>query len=541
MAERILAVFTNLMNGLGVGAVIGDLILTDQRACFVQLKRWSADIQVPPLGVASFALGGGGLSGLADAMVEGVNQVQDQRLPVNSLILDAEKVRGELWGMNIEQRLSKTRSSIIIPIDTFSFKEIQYGLRIKGARKRCDLYNLCPIDSSGYTSVDTLKASTEALRNTLVAWTARRLPAQHFDGYTCRFPAPGLLIDSLAKRILPEPAWNDADMGRDGEYVTRLANLFLAQTPQRQKNVIVTLQGSSHGQLTGFLERKAISSLIPKFRETLKKAISTKIGLSSAVITFVCGVYSVVLLRNNETFGVVPAIIAIFSFIPALFWLIWHFKLRPIKACLRACGINEEELEKKTPVGIQENAKAEREPLTNITDWSQNREFCATWTYKTIVVHLRDRLPKQHIIADLRDHLPEYDVWCLERDIITLVGGRWRGAAMHISQNDGHIKLNRIEYFIPSLLVKSVIFIVAMITSVGTALIPLAWLHHQHPVVVAEAGKMILMFYVACVVVTYQSITGKTISNIRRAWEPLLYSIIGSMLVRPADVGDGSD
>jgi hypothetical protein len=365
VAEQIQAVFENLVMPRGQAVVVGDLVLTSQRAAFVELASWAPNYNANPVQTAV----AGALGGFAGALIAGAANAQQQSPVMTSLISDAEKARGTLWGMSVDERICRTKSRTVIPIGEFHLGQSSDGVNVQGKRRGCVLYPApaahtgqageetakgaaaphvteAPPEKPGGAGADLPKFAIEGLKNTLAAWAGQSMPSHPVEGYGCRFPAPLALLDKLAHDSIPEPAWSDAEMLDDPEYINRLAARFLEEKYRRQNRIIATLAQSSHRALKSFLEETLISSLITRFDEGIQKEMPALFGTVGVPVTMFlfAGIF---VFGLSSGWGVLCMPLTLISLLFSGTWADSSLYLRRLRKRLREHNVDVDRLESR--------------------------------------------------------------------------------------------------------------------------------------------------------------------------------------------------
>jgi hypothetical protein len=295
MSDQILAVFKNVLKPRGPDVDAGDLVLTAQRLCFVQLADWAPNVNANPLLTAV----AGTVGGFGAAAVTTIGSVARQKPEIVKLLASADKTRNMLWGMNLDERLLKTGSRYVIPIEEVSFEKSSNGVGVSVKVKRG-----AALSQSGLTHFE-LYATEEldsALQAILQTWKTHQITPQAVEGYASKFPAPQLFLDALLVGSSPKGEWNESEVLNDKDYLAHLQPLFKDLSYHVQCRVLSRLRNVSAGELASLLQTQLVASL----REKLEKAISEEAGVKeSAIWLFRIGVvlllaYILVLYLSSE-------------------------------------------------------------------------------------------------------------------------------------------------------------------------------------------------------------------------------------------------
>ncbi len=365
MPDQILAVYKNILKPRGPAVDAGDLILTNQRLCFVQLAAWEPNVNANPLLTAI----AGSLGGFGAAAATTIGSVARQKPEIVKLLASAGKKRNALWGMNLDERLLKTKSRWVIPIDKASFERSSNGVGVSiktegvGALSQTNLthFELYPTEELD-----------RALQSILEAWKSRQIAAQAIEGYVTNFPAPQLFLDALKEGSSPKGEWQENEMLADSDYIGRLESIFKEQAYRDQCLVLRTLGNVSTGKLASLLKTQLISSL----REQLEKAIQDEVSIWWGIVgvplsgaSFLAGVVFIVLAsiaesnsqKQNSAIGYMSLcfILLFFSAITALFWAVPFFRARTARKRLQEQGVDPRECEAESRSTARDAADSE--------------------------------------------------------------------------------------------------------------------------------------------------------------------------------------
>jgi len=341
MPDQILAVYKNVLKPRGPAVDAGDLVLTNERLCFVQLAAWEPNVNANPLLTAV----AGTLGGLGAAAFVTIGSVARQNPEIVKLLSSADKKRNMLWGMNLDERLLKTKSRWIIPIEEFSFEKSSDGVGVsvkgvgplsKGNLTHFELYPTEGLDS--------------ALQSILETWKSHQTVAQAVEGYASKFLAPQLFLDALIAASLAEGKWRENEMLGDTDYVEHLKQLFEQRKYGEQCRVLRTLRNASAAELASLLHKQLVNSLTEKLKEKIRTEPSIWCGRIGLPLLFVCiggCVVCALLPESNAVNGYffLFMMLGIGAAIPALIATESFFSLRNIRSRLQEQGVNAQKLE----------------------------------------------------------------------------------------------------------------------------------------------------------------------------------------------------
>ena len=352
-AEQVLAVFQNVVMPMGQSVVAGDLVLTDRRACVLELASWAPNTNANPVRTAV----AGTLLGLPAAIASATAGIKAQSPEMKGLIEAANKSRASFWGMPIEDRLKMIKLRHAVPIEEFSFGDslTTTGVHLKGKRKEFVVHPTTPIVSDGAASADTdAQQAIAAMKSTLAKWSSRQLEPQSGTGYTCAFTPPSSLLIQSEKSALPARDWSEDDMLQDHEYTKHLLLNFRVFPHSKQCQMVKTIQASGLTKLAEFLRKDLIETLSKHLESLISKETPKGCLIYGLIFTILFAALCIFFIVSaNGDYERSPAtggamLFGFLTLFPVIFLVVYiHSKSKGIdtRGKLRELGVNVQALE----------------------------------------------------------------------------------------------------------------------------------------------------------------------------------------------------
>jgi hypothetical protein len=351
MPDQVLAVHKNVLKPRGTAVDAGDLVLTNQRLCFVQLAAWEPNVNANPLRTAI----AGSLGGFGAAAVSTIASVSGQNPEIVKLVAAADKKRNILWGMNVDERLLKTKSRWVIPIEKVSFEKSSNGIGVSIKTK-----GIGALSQSNLTQFELYPTEglESALQSILESWKSHQIAAKVVEGYASKLPAPQLFLDALKAGSSPITEWQESEMLGDNDYVGRLESVFKEQAYRDQCQIMRTLRSLSAGDIASLLQGQVIASQSEKLKKAIREEVSIwfgRIGVPLSIASFLAGVGFIVVAssaehnsdKQNTALGSMSLcfIILFFSGLAALAWTVPFARAKTAKKRLQEQGVDPQKLE----------------------------------------------------------------------------------------------------------------------------------------------------------------------------------------------------
>lgn len=351
MSDQILAVYKNVLKPRGSAVDAGDLVLTNQRLCFVQLAAWAPNVNANPLLTAVAGVAGG----FGAAAVTTIGSVARQKPEIVKLLTSADKKRNMLWGMNLDERLLKTKSRWVIPTEEVSFERSSNGVGVNVKDKRVGA--LSQSNLTHFELYPTEELDSE-LQSILQAWKSHQIAAEAVEGYASKFPAPQLFLDALAAGSSAEAEWLKNEMLSDSDYLAHLQPLFKDLAYRDQCLVLSALRNVSAGELASLLQTQLISSLREQLEKAISKEVSIWVGRIFVPLSFALIIAAVVCFLsakpgwadraggdNVATAGLLCLFLLFFSAVGALAWTVPFVRARNARKRLQEQGVDPQKSE----------------------------------------------------------------------------------------------------------------------------------------------------------------------------------------------------
>lgn len=343
MSDQILAVCKNVLKPRGTAVDAGDLVLTNQHLCFVQLAAWKPNVNANPLLTAV----AGTVGGFGAAAVTTIGSMARQKPEIVKLLASADKKRNMLWGMNVEERLLKTKSRWVIPTEEVSFEKSSNGVGVSVKDKRVGALSQSNLTHFQLYPTEGLDSELQSI---LQAWKSHQIAGQAVEGYASRFPAPQVFLDALIAGNSAEGKWQQNEILSDRDYLAHLQPLFKELKYPDQCRILSTLRNVSAGELASLLQTQLICSLTDRHGDAIRTQPSSWCGRIGLPLLLVCigGCITCALLPESNAangyfllfmmLGIGAAVLALFGIIP-------FFSLRSLRSRLQEQGVDPEKLE----------------------------------------------------------------------------------------------------------------------------------------------------------------------------------------------------
>jgi hypothetical protein len=365
MPEQVLAVYENFLKPRGPAVDAGDLVLTAQHLCFIQLAAWEPNVNANPLLTAI----AGTVGGFGAAAATTIGSVVRQKPEIVKLLASADKKRNTLWGMNLDERLHKTKSRWVIPIEEVGIEKTSDGVGVSVKTK-----GVGALSQSNLTHFELYptKELDVGLLSILQAWNSRQIAVQAIEGYASKFAAPQLFLDELRAGNSPKTEWQESEMLGDSDYIARLESIFKEQAYRDQCIVLSTLRNASSGKLASLLQAELISSLREQLERAISKEVSIWLGRIFVPLSFALIIAAVVCFLSAKpgwadrtdgdslaTTGMFCLILLFFSALGALAWAVPYYRARTVRKRLQEQGVDSEESEAELRSTVEATTDAE--------------------------------------------------------------------------------------------------------------------------------------------------------------------------------------
>ena len=339
MPDVVVAVFENLFMRDGTGLVVGDLVLTTERVCYVELASWQPSPNLLTLTLAT--LGAPQHAGAITAL-----EMAERNPDAAHALASADARRPQLWGMTLDDRLRVTRSKRTTLRGDYRPAEEETQIAL-GDRRRTTLL----------AASDVVASVNSVLRE----WHAGTLSLSPVEGFQTQWLPPKELLLRLRRGGLAMTHETAAAMLGDGEYMAHLDALFTESGYGAQTRVIRALHAQGALPLASHLEGTHVKSLKEKHGDA--NATGCVIAALLFVVAAGCAIFGVVAARVHDPAGCRDSLVAGFAFVLAGCAFIWVTRKVSVVRLKRA-GLDVKAVEAEQAEQLKKKKAAESQPPT---------------------------------------------------------------------------------------------------------------------------------------------------------------------------------